>query len=143
MPAELSFDKVDKYYQKILNKNEKLEKYADVSFNSLLYLREVRSLANPTISELASAMDVKKPSASNMVKKLVDMGLLEVERSNSDKRVFRLALSAEGNEVIELSRSADELFFEKIREILNDDEFEVFGTLWKKITFNLEVGSGK
>ncbi|NYT18863.1 MAG: MarR family transcriptional regulator [Methanosarcinales archaeon] len=143
MPAELSFEKVDKYYQKILNKNEKLEKYADVSFNSLLYLREVRSLVNPTISELASAMDVKKPSASNMVKKLVDMGLLEVERSNSDKRVFRLTLSAEGNEVIELSRSADELFFEKIKEILADDEFEVFGGLWEKITSNLERSRGE
>ncbi|KGK99382.1 hypothetical protein LI82_05125 [Methanococcoides methylutens] len=143
MPAQLSFEKLDKYYQKILNTNEKLEKYADVSFISLLYLREVRSLVNPTISELASAMDVKKPSASNMVRKLVDMGLLEVERSNSDKRVVKLTLSAEGNEVIELSRSADDLFFEKIEEILNDDEFEVFAGLWGKITSNLEVGREK
>lgn len=76
MSAQLSFEKVDKYYQKILMKNEKLEKYADVSFSSFSYLMVVRSLSNPTISELASAMDVKNPSASNMVRKLVDMGLL-------------------------------------------------------------------
>jgi DNA-binding MarR family transcriptional regulator len=143
MSTQLSFEKVDKYYQKILTKNEKLEKYSDVSFNSLLYLREVRSLINPTISELASAMDVKKPSASNMVKKLVDMDLLEVERSNSDKRVFKLALSAEGNEVVELAGSADDLFFNRIEEILEDNEFEVFAGLWEKITSNLEGDRGK
>ena len=143
MPVQLSFEKVDKYYQKILTKNEKLEKYADVSFSSFSYLMVVRSLANPTISELASAMDVKKPSASTMVKKLVDMGLLEVERSISDKRVCKLTLSAEGNEVIELGRSADDLFFGKIEEILDDNEFEAFAGLWEKITSNLNEGHGK
>ncbi|NOQ48918.1 MAG: MarR family transcriptional regulator [Methanococcoides sp.] len=143
MPAQLSFEKVDKYHQKILKKNEKLEKYADVSYNSFSYLVVVRSLANPTISELASAMDVKKPSASAMVKKLVDMGLLEVKRSISDKRVCNLTLSAEGNEVVELGRSADNLFFGKVEEILDDNEFEVFSGLWEKITSNLEVDGGK
>ncbi|WP_135606732.1 MarR family winged helix-turn-helix transcriptional regulator [Methanococcoides sp. NM1] len=143
MPAQLSFEKVDKYYQKILTKNKKLEKYADVSFSSFSYLMVVRSLSNPTISKLASAMDVKKPSASNMVRKLVDMGLLEIERSVSDKRVCKLILSAEGNEVIELGRSADDLFFGKIAEILDDNEFEVFAGLWEKITSNLEGDRGK
>ncbi|SES80922.1 DNA-binding transcriptional regulator, MarR family [Methanococcoides vulcani] len=143
MPAQLSFEKVDKYYQKILTKNEKLEKYADVSFSSFSYLMVVRSLSNPTISELASAMDVKKPSASTMVRKLVDMGLLETERSVSDKRVCKLILSVEGNEVIELGRSADDLFFGKIAEILDDNEFEVFAGLWEKITSNLEGERGK
>ncbi|MDA0524207.1 MarR family winged helix-turn-helix transcriptional regulator [Methanococcoides alaskense] len=143
MPVQLSFEKVDKYYQKILTKNEKLEKYADVSYSSFSYLAVVRSLVNPTISELASAMDVKKPSASTMVKKLVDMGLLEVERSISDKRVCNLTLSAEGNEVIELGRSADDLFFGKVEEVLDDNEFETFAGLWEKITSNLEVDGGK
>ncbi|MCD4822769.1 MAG: MarR family transcriptional regulator [Methanococcoides sp.] len=143
MPVQLSFEKVDKYYQKILTKNEKLEKYADVSYSSFSYLVVVRSLVNTTISELASAMDVKKPSASAMVKKLVDMGLLEVERSISDKRVCNLTLSAEGNEVVELGRSADDLFFRKVEEILDDNEFEVFSVLWEKITSNLEVDGGK
>ncbi|NPE27647.1 MarR family transcriptional regulator [Methanococcoides sp. SA1] len=143
MPAQLSFEKVDKYYQKILTKNEQLEKYAYVGYSSFSYLLEVRSLVNPTISELASAMGVKKPSASTMVKKLVDMGLVEVERSISDKRVYNLTLSAEGNEVIELGRSTDNLFFGRVEEILDDNEFEVFSVLWEKITFNLEGDDGK
>ncbi|NPE30736.1 MarR family transcriptional regulator [Methanococcoides sp. SA1] len=143
MPVQLSFEKVDKYYQKILTKNEKLEKYADVSYSSFSYLTVVKSLANPTISELATAMDVKKPSASTMAKKLVDMGLLEVDRSVNDKRVCNLTLSAEGTEVIELGRSTDVLFFGKIEEILDDNEFEVFTGLWEKITSNLEWGGGK
>ncbi|ABE53162.1 MarR family winged helix-turn-helix transcriptional regulator [Methanococcoides burtonii] len=143
MPAQLSFEKVDKYYQKILTKNEKLEMYADVSYSSFSYLVVVRSLVNPTISELASAMDVKKPSASVMVKKLVDMGLLGVERSISDKRVCNLTLSAEGNEVVEMGRSAEDMFFGKVGEILDDNEFEVFSGLWEKITSNLEEDDGK
>ena len=143
MPTQLSFEKVDKYYQKILAENGKLEMHSDVSFNSLLYLREVGSLVNPTISGLATAMDVKKPSASNMVKRLVGMGLLEVERSANDRRVCKLSLSTEGTEVLDLVRSADDLFFGRIGEILEDDEFEIFAVLWDKITSNLEEDGGK
>ncbi|WP_406658041.1 MarR family transcriptional regulator [Methanolobus sp. ZRKC2] len=143
MSAQLSFEKVDKYYQNILTKNKMLETYADVSFNSLLYLENVQSLTNPTISELASAMNVKKPSASNMVKKLADMDLLEVKRSDIDKRVSKLSLSAKGNELVEQFRSADERFFEKIEKILDYQEFEVFVGLWEKITSNLEEETGK
>ena len=138
MNVQLSFEKVDKYYQKILKGNELLEKYSDVSSNSLSYLLKIHGLDNPTLSEVASAMDVKKSSASNMVNKLAERGLVEVNRSDNDKRVCKLSLSQEGLEVVEIGRIADQLFFKRIEEILDGEEFETFMKLWEKIILNLD-----
>lgn len=137
MPEELSFEKVDKYYQKILLKNKELDKYSEISLASFSYLLELESLGTSTLSELAAAMNVTKPSASNMVRKLVSMGYVDEKRSDEDKRVCKLNLSVEGARVIELGLSADRMFFGRIQEILDEDEFSTFKKLWLKISSNL------
>ena len=59
----------------------------------MLYLKNIQ-LTSFIISKLASAMEVKKLSENNMVRKLVDTGLLEIKRLNTDNRVSKLGLSA-------------------------------------------------
>ncbi|MCM1986281.1 MarR family winged helix-turn-helix transcriptional regulator [Methanococcoides seepicolus] len=143
MKKPLSFEKVDKFYKSMLKNNDSSTMCEDVSFSSILYLREIMSLDKPTLSELASAMDVKKPSASNMVNKLVGKSLVKVIRSKDDRRVCRIELSPKGTEVVSVASSGDVLFFNKVRAILDDNEFEVFSGLWEKITSNLEGDGGK
>jgi DNA-binding MarR family transcriptional regulator len=129
VPEELSFEKVDKYYQKILLQSNDHDKYADISFASFSYLLELKSLGTSTVSGLAASMGVTKPSASNMVRKLVSMGYVDETRSDEDKRVCRLSLSVEGIRVVELDLSADRMFFERIGGILEEDEFAEFRKL--------------
>lgn len=143
MKKPLSFEKVDKFYKNMLKNNDSSTMCEDVSFSSILYLREIMSLDKPTLSELASAMDVKKPSASNMVNKLVEKSLVKVIRSKDDRRVCRIELSSKGSEVVSVASSGDVLFFNKVRAILDENEFELFSGLWEKITSNLEGGGGK
>ncbi|WP_235283394.1 MarR family winged helix-turn-helix transcriptional regulator [Methanosarcina mazei] len=107
------FEKIDRYYQKNLKEYEFSEEYSDISFNTFLYLRKINSLGNPTMSELAKAMEVSKPSASNMVSKMTEKGLVETGASPKDGRVCLLGLTDKGKKVIEIENGADMKFFRK------------------------------
>lgn len=132
------FEKMDRYYQKNLKEHEFSEEYSDITYNIFLYLRKINSLGNPTISELAKAMEVSKPSTSNMVSKMAEKGLLKTKASPKDGRVCLLELTDKGKKVVEIETWADMRFFEKIREILDEEELEVLERIFEKIAAGLE-----
>lgn len=131
-------EKMDHYYQKNLKEHEFSEEYSDITYNIFLYLRKINSLSNPTISELAKAMEVSKPSASNMVSKIADKGLLKTKASSKDGRICLLELTDKGKKVVEIENWADKRFFEKIQEILDEEELKVLERICKKIAAKLE-----
>jgi len=131
-------ERMDRCYQKNLKEYEFSEEYSDITYNIFLYLRKINSLGNPTISELAKAMEVSKPSASNMVSKMAEKGLLKTKASPKDGRVCLLELTDKGKKVVEIETWADMMFFEKIREILDEEEFEVLERIFEKIAAGLE-----
>jgi DNA-binding MarR family transcriptional regulator len=132
------FEIMDHYYQQNLKKHEFSEEYSDITYNIFLYLRKINSLENPTISTLAKAMDVSKPSASNMVSKIAEKGLLKTKTFPEDKRVCLLELTDKGKKVIEIESWADMMFFKKIQEVLDKEELEVLERLFEKIAAGLE-----
>lgn len=132
------FENMDRYYQKNLKEHEFSEEYSDITYNIFLYLRKINSLDNPTVSKLAKAMEVSKPSASNMVSKIVDKGLLKTKASPKDGRVCLLELTDKGKKVVEIENWADMRFFEKIQEILDEEELEVLERIFEKIAAGLE-----
>ncbi|AKB84503.1 Transcriptional regulator, MarR family [Methanococcoides methylutens MM1] len=117
--------------------NTNFDQFSDINISSLSYLQEIGRLENPAISELARAMDVKKPSASAMVKKLVTGGYVEVFRSDEDRRVYRVKLSEKGIDFLAMTKTADDVFFDRIEDILEKSEFKEFSKLWEKISSNL------
>jgi DNA-binding MarR family transcriptional regulator len=138
MEISTFLEKMDRYYQKNLKKYEFSEEYSDITSNIFMYLRKINSLDNPTISELAKAMEVSKPSASNMVSKMAEKGLLKTKASPKDGRICLLELTDKGKKVVEIENWADMRFFEKIREILNEEEFEALERIFEKIASELE-----
>ncbi|MHB8718584.1 MAG: MarR family winged helix-turn-helix transcriptional regulator [Candidatus Dormibacteria bacterium] len=54
-----------------------------------------------TVSSLASQLGISAPSASAIVDRMVDTGLVERERSDEDRRVVTVAISPAGRSVIE------------------------------------------
>ena len=132
------FENMDRYYQKNLKEHEFSEEYRDITYNIFLYLRKINSLDNPTVSKLAKAMEVSKPSASNMVSKIAEKGLLKTKASPKDGRVCLLELTDKGKKVVEIENWADMRFFEKIQEILDEEELEVLERIFEKIAAGLE-----
>jgi DNA-binding MarR family transcriptional regulator len=137
---QFSFEKIDEYYNRLLKEYEFSVEYGDLSLNAYMYLKNIHTLGAPSLSELARAMEVSKPSASAMVHKLVNKGLLIISQSPGDKRVTLLGLTEKGVQFIEYQALADTKLYARIRDILDDNEFSVFVAMWQKIEENLEGG---
>jgi DNA-binding MarR family transcriptional regulator len=66
----------------------------DISINQLHMLRLVRRFGGVGVKFLAEHLGVSAPSASAMVERLVEMGLLERRQSSEDRRQVVINLSA-------------------------------------------------
>ena len=67
--------------------------HAELSLPQMNMLLVVRERGKVTIKELAKALSVSPPSASAMVDRLVDMGVLVREHSQVDRRVVEVHIS--------------------------------------------------
>ncbi len=69
----------------------------ELTFPQLNAMHVVRERFEITIKDLAEVLQVSAPSASSMVDRLVNLGMLEREHSQKDRRVVLVRLSAEGD----------------------------------------------
>lgn len=65
----------------------------DLSPAQTLMLLKIKKLNECTMSKLADAMNVSAPSASAMVERLVEKGIVIRERSKNDRRVVVVSLT--------------------------------------------------
>lgn len=69
---------------------------------SQMILLQIVSQRQPvTVSDVATAMGIAVPTASTMVRKMVEKGLLERSQNPEDWRSVRLGLTAAGTELLE------------------------------------------
>lgn len=80
-----------------------------------------------------------------MVSKIAEKGLLKNGRkgllktaSTKDERICLLELTDKGKKVVEIEYWADMRFYEKIREILYEEELEVMERLFENIATGLD-----
>jgi DNA-binding MarR family transcriptional regulator len=73
----------------------------DLTFPQYNALLAVRDAGEVSIKLLAERLQVSPPSASTMVDRLVEMGLLERQQNPHDRRSVRIRLSPIGTESIE------------------------------------------
>lgn len=89
------------------------------------------------ISELAKVMEVSRPSASNMVYKIAEKGLMKTKVSTKGGRICLLELTDKGKKVVEIKYWADMRPYEKTR-VLYEEEFEVMERLFENIATGLD-----
>ncbi|HVZ44826.1 MAG TPA: MarR family winged helix-turn-helix transcriptional regulator [Ramlibacter sp.] len=77
-----------------------LEKKAGVSGAHVWALAVIRDHAGIGVNDLAAAMDVHQSTASNLLRTLVDQGLVTAQRDTLDKRASRLKITAKGARVL-------------------------------------------
>ena len=68
----------------------------ELTLPQLNTLNAVRRREGATLKELAETLNVSAPSASSMVDRLVDMGMLSREQSSADRRALRVGMSDKG-----------------------------------------------
>ena len=89
----LVFNTVKTHFQQV-------EKRAGLGGAQVWALSVIRDRPGIGVNELARAMDVRQPTASNLVRSLVEQGMLEVRKDERDGRAVMLHLLAAGARVL-------------------------------------------
>lgn len=89
----LVFNSVKTHFQQV-------EKQAGVGGAQVWALSIIRDQPGVGVNDLAKAMDVRQPTASNLVKALVDQGHIEVRKEGQDRRAVQLYVLPSGARVL-------------------------------------------
>ncbi len=106
----------------------------DLTITQLNYLEIIGELDNPTITELATAMGLTKPSVTIVVDRLIAKGFVCKVHSNTDKRSSFLHLTGLGEKINQWHDHAHDYMIGRIARQLNATEVELFTLLLNKIT---------
>lgn len=79
---------------------QQVERKAGVGGAQVWALSVIRDRAGIGVNDLASALNVRQPTASNLVRNLAQQGLIEVRRDGPDRRAVQLHVLPEGRKVL-------------------------------------------
>jgi DNA-binding MarR family transcriptional regulator len=79
---------------------QQVEKQVGLGGAQVWALSVIRDTEDLRLSELAQAMDIHQSTASNLVKSLVERGMVMALKDGPDKRVVRLRLTPAGAQVL-------------------------------------------
>jgi len=115
----------------------------DLTSTQLNYLEIIDELDNPTITELASAMGLTKPSVTIVVDRLIVKGCVRKVNSDADKRSSHLHLTEFGEHINKRHDYAHDYMIDLIEKKLNENEVKSFALLLDKITDDKNLHSKK
>lgn len=87
-------------FNSVRNHFRQVEDTVGLSGAQLWALHVIGETPGIGIGGLAFAMDVRQPTASNLVKGLVTLGLVEARREGRDRRAVQLHVLADGSRVL-------------------------------------------
>lgn len=114
----------------------------DLTIAQLTTLLAVRDAAEITIKDLAIATSVSSPSASTMVDRLVDVGVLSREAGKSDRREVRVKLTSRGEELVTAMESEVLDSLSRLLEMLGPELAEQWCVLYSRIQKVLDAEKG-
>jgi DNA-binding MarR family transcriptional regulator len=123
--------------REILEVNEKIrlqcfELAGPMAFPPDLTMRQLHVLVaasqpeGVTVHELATALGTSPPTASGLVNRLADKGLVTRVEDDLDRRVRHIQLTEEGQETLTALDSAYERLLAEMVELLDVDELAAF-----------------
>jgi len=113
---------------------KKLYEMQDLTATQFHYLEIIGELENPTLTELAVAMKLTKPSVTATIDRLVVKGLVRKVHSDIDKRSSHLHLTEFGEQINKRHDFAHDFVIGLIAKKLSQDEMKSFSILLNKIT---------
>jgi DNA-binding MarR family transcriptional regulator len=114
-----------------------------LSYHSLLYLNIIAGAPGCTVSGLADMLGITTPGVTEKVNGLVRKGLVEKAQSAEDRRVFRLKLRPDVEELYEsFDRFSGELE-ERLREKYSPENIALFCEILRDIADYDPDGEGE
>ncbi len=115
---------------------EEVNKFSN---NDYYYLLVIQSLQKPNFSQIAEKLSLTKPAVSAMVRKLMNMNLVEKVQSTEDKRMYYVELTAKGNSILQGDRAVYQWVADTIEDIVQDErELSLIRRIISELVENLE-----
>lgn len=94
-----------------------------------------------TMGRLAQGMSVPMSTATGIVDRLVRKNLVQRDRSEDDRRVVTVSLTPGGRDIVGQFKQQCCDFFDRIRNVLTEEEFETGLLLWSKVVIGMQEGN--
>ena len=118
---------------KIEQKTITESKFSELTGKQMYYLEVISNLNNPNLSELATELNLSKPSITAIVDKLEEWGFIRKVHSDEDRRVSHLHMAEKGEEIERLHREIHRSISDMFTSKLTEDELKSLIKLLKKI----------
>jgi len=105
----------------------------DLTLVQMHYLEIISELCNPNITELATAMNLTKPTVTVALDKLMQKGYVAKIQSDEDRRSSHLHLTKKGMQINAVHEHAHARFVELMEEALEPTELEQLTVLLEKL----------
>jgi len=130
------FDSYRELYRPYVNAvNNKLAKY-QLYTAQWGVLRLINNMKSCTSAELAKEMRVEKPSVTPIIKKLIELGYVEVTQGD-DKREKYLRLTEKGNEVFSTIQVELAILLNGLTEGINEADLKTARSVLDQILKNI------
>jgi DNA-binding MarR family transcriptional regulator len=111
--------------------------FAALSMRQLHYLDVVHRLGHPTLSELAGAMGISRPSATAAVAKLAAAGFVVKVTSDEDRRVAHVHLAQKGERIVRLHDAVHQAVADLFTSALTRRELQELVRMMNKVVAHL------
>lgn len=109
-----------------LNSTLTEEEVNKFSNNDYYYLLVIHSLKRPNFSQIAEKLSLTKPAVSAIIRKLINMNLVEKLQSTEDKRIYYVELTEKGKSILSGDMAVYKWVTDTIKNIVrNENEFMV------------------
>ena len=109
----------------------------ELSLTQMHYLEVMNSLQNPNITELASALQLTKPTVTVALDKLIEKEYLIKVQSDADRRTSHLHLTEKGRSINNMHEYAHRRFAELMSENLDTEELQQLVIILEKMVAKL------
>ena len=105
----------------------------DLTQQQLHYLKVIIGMKNPSVSELARELQLKKPTVTVLIDKLVSKGYIKRVKSDKDRRSMHIHAEEKGLLLNDIIGIAFERLSQEIQANLSETENAILVELVKKI----------
>jgi DNA-binding MarR family transcriptional regulator len=109
----------------------------ELTVSQMHYLEIISQLTNPNVTELATEMQLSKPTVTVALDKLIQKGFVDKVQSDEDRRSSHLHLTKKGMQINQTHEYAHTRFAELMAESLEPTELEQLTVLLEKLTTRL------
>jgi DNA-binding MarR family transcriptional regulator len=109
----------------------------ELTISQMHYLEVISQLTNPNVTELATEMQLSKPSVTVALEKLLQKGFVTKVVSDEDRRSSHLHLTKKGMQINLMHEKAHTQFAELMAESLESSELDQLTLLLEKLTKKL------